>query len=284
MSRTSDRMDLYNAVCLACSRATTRAYSTSFSLSIRTLGSDIRDDIYAIYGFVRFADEVVDSFHGHDRSGLLVRLRDDTFRALDEEISTNPILQAFQVTFHRYGLDRHHVEQFLQSMAWDLDRTDYSREAYDAYIVGSAEVVGLMCLKVFVRGDQEAYSGLEAQAVRLGAAFQKVNFLRDLREDVQELGRSYFPDLELASFDDAAKRAIEAEIDADLAAAAEGIRQLPRDARFGVFLAYTYYGQLLRRIKKLSSQRVLRERVRVPDPIKALLLATSYTRHRLNLI
>lgn len=284
MTRTDDRIALYNAVCLDCSRTTTRVYSTSFSLSIRTLGKDIRDDIYAIYGFVRFADEVVDSFQGFDQAGLLERLREDTFRAIDEGISTNPILQAFQTTFHRYGLDRRHVEQFLRSMEWDLDKTAYDRANYDAYIVGSAEVVGLMCLKVFVRGDEAEYDRLEGPAVRLGAAFQKVNFLRDLKEDVQELGRTYFPGLDAANFDDQAKALIEKEIESDLEEARRGIALLPRDARFGVFLAYTYYRQLLKRIKRLSSSRVLESRVRVPDGQKALLLASAYTRHRLNLL
>jgi phytoene/squalene synthetase len=284
MTTREQRLALYNAVCLDCARTTTKSYSTSFSLSIRTLGKDIRGDIYAIYGFVRFADEVVDSFHGHDQRALLERFKEDTFRALDERISTNPILQAFQNTYHKYGLERLHVEQFLRSMAWDLDKSAYDRENYDAYIVGSAEVVGLMCLKVFVRGDQAAYESLEAPAVRLGAAFQKVNFLRDFGEDVHELGRAYFPNLDVSSFDDKAKHAVEDEIQADLDAAVEGIRGLPRDARFGVLLAYTYYRQLLKRIRRVPSARIQTLRVRVPDSRKALLLASTWARHKLNLV
>lgn len=283
MNRTETRLPLYDQVCITCSKATTRAYSTSFSLSIRTLAASIRNDIYAVYGFVRLADEIVDSFHDHDREVLLSRLRQDTFNALDEQISANPILHAFQKTYHRYGLERLHVEQFLQSMEWDLKRTKYDRDGFDTYIVGSAEVVGLMCLKVFVRGDETEYEKLKPPAIRLGAAFQKVNFLRDLREDYRELGRSYFPDLDMANFNDDMKRQIEKEIDEDFTAARVGIRQLPRDARFGVFLAYTYYRRLLLRIWKLSSREVMEARVSVPMPEKIFLMASAYARHRLNI-
>ncbi len=275
---------MYDRVSAACSRTTARTYSTSFSLGIRTLSPEIRNDIYAIYGFVRLADEVVDSFDGYDQSALLKRLKEDTFEALDDRISTNPILQAFQSTFHRYGLQRVHVEQFLQSMEWDLERTAYDRDGFDTYIVGSAEVVALMCLKVFVRGNQEEYDQLEQAAVRLGAAFQKVNFLRDLREDHQELGRSYFPDVDVTAFDDRTKKRIEAEIDSDLAAALKGIRRLPRDVRLGVFLAYTYYRRLLQQILRLPSHTILERRVRVSTLQKALLTVVAFARNRLNLV
>ncbi len=284
MNPRTERLSLYDQVSRACSRATTRAYSTSFSWSIRTLASDIRPGIYAIYGFVRLADEVVDSFQGHDRADLLARLKEDTVRALDDRISTNPILQAFQETYHRYGIDRRHVDEFLRSMEWDLHLTRYGREHFDEYIVGSAEVVGLMCLKVFVRGDQLEYERLERPAARLGAAFQKVNFLRDLGEDTGELGRSYFPDFDLATFGDADKRRIEDEIEADLAAAREGIRQLPRDARFSVFAAFTLYSRLLKRIRRLTSRDILSTRVRVPDIEKLVFLAGASLRHRFNLV
>ncbi|NNE70716.1 MAG: phytoene/squalene synthase family protein [Rhodothermales bacterium] len=277
-------MAIYRRISLASSRVTTKTYSTSFSLSIRALSPELRDAIYAVYGFVRLADEIVDSFHDYDQQTLFDRLQVDLNRALDERISTNPILHAFQWAYHAYGIDRKHVDQFMRSMSWDLDRTAYDREGYDAYIVGSAEVVGLMCLKVFVRGDQAEYDRLEPAAIRLGAAFQKVNFLRDLKEDYHALGRTYFPGVELDSFDDAAKKAIEDEIEADLEEAKKGIAELPREARFGVLLAYTYYRRLLDRIRKVPSAEVLHTRVRVPDSQKALLMAKTWIRHRLNLI
>lgn len=284
MNRTETRMSLYDDVSIACSRLTTNAYSTSFSLSIKTLASDLRDHIYAIYGFVRLADEIVDSFHGHQQAVLLGRLEEETYQALDERISTNPILQAFQRTYHQFGLERDHVDQFLQSMEWDLDRKAYDRANFDSYVVGSAEVVGLMCLKVFVRGDDEKYQELKGLAVRLGAAFQKVNFLRDLQEDYHELGRSYFPDLDMQKFDDETKREIEKEIEQDFDLALEGIRKLPRDVRFGVFLAYTYYRHLLNRILKMPSSLVMRTRVRVSAPRKTMLTIFTYAKHRLNLV
>ena len=280
----NERLDLFARVALNCSRDTTRAYSTSFSLSIRALAPEIRDAVYAVYGFVRLADEVVDSFQGYDQESLFERLKEDTYRAIDDRISTNPILHAFQGAYHAYGIERTHVDQFLRSMEWDLDRTAYDRVGYDTYIVGSAEVVGLMCLKIFVRGDQAEYDRLKPAAVRLGAAFQKVNFLRDLKEDYQTLGRTYFPNVNLDRFDDAAKQGIEADIREDLEEAYKGIVQLPADARFGVYLAYRYYRRLLHRISRLPSARVMDTRVRVPDSQKALLLVSSYTRNRLNLV
>lgn len=284
MSPSPDRMALFKKISLESSRVTTRTYSTSFSLSIRALGPDIRDAVYAVYGFVRLADEIVDSFHDFDQQTLFDRLKRDTSLALEERISTNPILHAFQWAFHAYGIDRKHVDQFLQSMEWDLDRTAYDRSDYDAYIVGSAEVVGLMCLKIFVRGDQDEYDRLEPAAIKLGAAFQKVNFLRDLKEDYEALGRTYFPGVDIESFDDTAKRAIEDEIESDLTEARAGIAELPRDARFGVYLAYTYYRKLLARIRKVPSSKVLATRIRVPDTQKALLMASAYMRHRLNVV
>jgi phytoene synthase len=284
MSQSPDRLALFKKISLESSRVTTRAYSTSFSLSSRSLGPDIRDAVYAVYGFVRLADEIVDSFHDFDQRTLFDRLKRDTALALEEGISTNPILHAFQWAYHAYGIDRRHVDQFMQSMEWDLDRTAYDRSDYDAYIVGSAEVVGLMCLKIFVRGDQAEYERLEPAAMKLGAAFQKVNFLRDLKEDHQALGRTYFPGVEIDSFDDAAKRAIEDEIERDLIEARAGIAELPLDARFGVYLAYTYYRKLLAKIRKVPSSRVLLTRVRVPDTQKAWLTASAYLRHRLNVL
>lgn len=284
MATILDRMALFRSISLASSRVTTTTYSTSFSLSIRALSPDLRDAIYAIYGFVRLADEIVDSFHDFDQRTLFDRLKVETDQALRERISTNPILHAFQWAYHAYGIDRKHVDQFLQSMEWDLDRKAYDRADYDTYIVGSAEVVGLMCLKVFVQGDQAEYDRLEPAATRLGAAFQKVNFLRDLKEDYQALGRTYFPGVDLSSFDDRAKKTIEDEIEADLEEARKGIAELPREARFGVFLAYTYFLRLLDRIRRVPSDELLNTRVRVPDTQKTVLLAKAYMRHKLNLI
>ncbi len=284
MNALNKRLATYNDLCIQSSIETTKAYSTSFSLSIRALAPDIRNEVYAIYGLVRFADEIVDSFHGYDQTKMLERFKQETLMALEEGISTNPVIQSFQRTFRSYGLECEHVLQFFKSMEWDLNRTAYDRDGFDNYVVGSAEVVGLMCLKVFVRGDEKDYERLKPAAMRLGAAFQKINFLRDLREDYVDLGRSYFPGVDVARFDDVAKAQLEREIDEDLRAAHEGIVLLPPDARFGVQLAFTYFRQLLRRIQRVNSRTILEKRVRVPDFQKALLLASTYTRHRLRLI
>lgn len=275
---------LYDRVCRDCSVRTTQAYSTSFSLGIRFLGPELREAIYAVYGFVRFADEIVDTFHDHDKAQLFARFKADTYEALDVRISMNPILHAFQRTYHTYGLEREHVDLFLRSMEWDLNRLRYDRADYDAYIVGSAEVVGLMCLKVFVHGDEAQYQRLLPAARRLGAAFQKINFLRDLQADFQEMGRAYFPGIDLSQFDERAKREIEAEIDADFQAALVGIQALPRDSRLGVYVAYIYYTRLFKKIRALSSERILQSRVRIPNAQKATLFVGSYLRHSLNLL
>lgn len=275
---------LYDRVCKECSVRTTQAYSTSFSLGIRFLGPELREAIYAIYGFVRFADEIVDTFHDHDKAHLFARFKADTYEALDVRISLNPILHAFQRTYHTYGLEREHVNLFLRSMEWDLNRLRYDRADYDAYIVGSAEVVGLMCLKVFVHGDEAQYQKLLPAARRLGAAFQKINFLRDLQADFQEMGRAYFPGIDLSQFDEKAKREIEAEIDADFQAALVGIQGLPRDSRLGVYVAYIYYTRLFKKIRALSHERILEARVRIPNAQKATLFVGSYLRHSLNLL
>lgn len=275
---------LYDRVCKDCSVRTTQAYSTSFSLGIRFLGPELREAIYAIYGFVRFADEIVDTFHGHDKAQLFARFKADTYEALEVRISMNPILHAFQRTYHTYGLEREHVDLFLRSMEWDLDRLRYDRADYDAYIVGSAEVVGLMCLKVFVHGDEAQYEKLLPAARRLGAAFQKINFLRDLQADYQEMGRAYFPGIDLSQFDESTKQEIEREIESDFAAALVGIQQLPRDSRLGVYVAYIYYTRLFKKIRALSSERILEARVRIPNAQKATLFVGSYLRHSFNLL
>ena len=279
-----DALKLYDRVCAECSVLTTKAYSTSFSLGIRFLGKPLRQPIYSIYGYVRFADEIVDTFHHADKGTLFDRFKKETNRALEEGISLNPILHAFQQVFHQYSLDKKHVDLFLQSMEWDLNRANYDRMGFEQYIVGSAEVVGLMCLKVFVNGDQAEYERLRPFAERLGAAFQKINFLRNLKADYQEMGRSYFPNLDLTRFDEATKRVIEDEIEADFKEAYKGIIELPRSSRLGVYIAYIYYLRLFQKIRSLPSERILEERIRIPNSRKATLFVGSYLRHSLNML
>ena len=275
---------LFDQVSRQCSALTTRAYSTSFSLGIRLLAPELRTPIHAVYGFVRFADEIVDAFHEYDKATLFERFKEDTYRAIDERISLNPILNSFQWAFHTYEMDMAHVDKFLDSMERDLDQTAYDREGYEDYIVGSAEVVGLMCLSVFVRGDKEQYAALLPHARSLGAAFQKINFLRDLKADWSGLGRTYFPGLDLDAFDSDAKAAIEAEIHSDFAHAYEGILRLPKSSRLGVYMAYIYYVRLFRKIQRLPHSRILEDRIRIPNRQKAMLLMGSYVRHQFNLL
>jgi 15-cis-phytoene synthase len=279
-----NQKSLFDSVSIACSKKTTTSYSTSFSLGIKTLGKKFRDPIYAIYGFVRFADEIVDTFHDYDKVSLMARFREDTVRAIDEKISLNPILNSFQKAYHDFNLDWELVDTFLKSMEMDLDKTMYDRLGYEVYILGSAEVVGLMCLKVFTEGDQQEYERLKPYAMRLGAAFQKINFLRDLKADYQTLGRTYFPQLDMANFDENAKRTIEKEIAEDFHEAYKGILMLPKDARFGVYMAYTYYVRLFQKIKSLPSDRIMEERIRIPNQKKFALILKSYVQHNLNLL
>lgn len=275
---------LYDEVCLKASRTATRSYSTSFSLGIRSLEKDLRGPIHAIYGFVRFADEIVDTFHGFDKATLLARFRADTHTAIKEGISLNPILQSFQRVVNGYGIEPGLYNTFLDSMAMDLQDRTYDQRSYETYILGSAEVVGLMCLRVFCKNDDALYQRLKPAAMRLGSAFQKVNFLRDLKDDHQNLGRTYFPGVEVARMDSETKRMIEADIRADMDAALEGIKQLPRGSRFGVYMAYVYYLALFRKIQALPCDRILKERIRVRNRRKIALLTTSYLRHSLGLL
>lgn len=275
---------LYDKVCLKASRTTTRSYSTSFSLGIRSLDKRFHDPIHAIYGFVRFADEIVDTFHQHDKAALLQRFWDDTHRAIAEGISLNPILHSFQAVVNRYGIEAELYDTFMRSMAMDLSDTLHDQRSYETYILGSAEVVGLMCLRVFCEGDDALYQRLKPAAMKLGAAFQKVNFLRDLKDDHVNLGRTYFPGIDMRKLSQADKQAIEADIEADFDAALIGIRQLPKGARFGVYVAYIYYLNLFRKIKALPFDRILRERVRVRNRRKIALLTTSYLRHSLGML
>lgn len=276
--------ELYDKVALKCSRLTTRSYSTSFSLGIRFLAAHLRDPIYAIYGFVRFADEIVDSFHDFDKEKLLDQFSKDTFDAIKSGISLNPVIHSFQNTARTYNIDPGCVEAFLASMRMDLSPQNYTCESYGEYILGSAEVVGLMCLSVFVNGDPEKYDKLKPYAMKLGSAFQKINFLRDFRADYYELGRSYFPGVEINGFDEKSKSEIEADIEADFKMGKEGIKMLPRDARFGVFVAYVYYFQLFRKIKQKHSAEILKKRIRISNKRKFVLLFSSYLRHSFNRI
>ncbi len=277
--------DLYDRTALEMSAHLTRCYSTSFTLGIRTLAPALRPPVYAIYGFVRLADEIVDTFHAHDKAALLADFVAQTHAAIADRLSLNPVLHAFQLVVHRFGIETELIDAFLYSMALDLDEgRSYDQALYERYIYGSAEVVGLMCLRVFCVGDPAQYERLREPARRLGAAFQKINFLRDLRSDFAERGRTYFPSVDFTRFDDAAKQVIEADIRADFSAGLAGIQRLPPTARLGVYLAYTYYQRLFARICRVPAARVQRERIRVPDSVKLVLLATSWVRHRLGFL
>jgi len=275
---------LFDSVSAKCSRLTTKAYSTSFSIGIRCLEKKLRDPIYSIYGFVRFADEIVDSFHGFNKAALLIRFKNDTYTAIDEKISINPILNSFQSTANKFDIDNELIETFLNSMEMDLDKKSYNKQSYEEYIVGSAEVVGLMCLKVFCDGNKEMYLQLKPFAMKLGAAFQKINFLRDLNADYSVLGRTYFPGVDVCSFDEESKRKIEESIARDFDEGRKGIKLLPRGSRFGVYVAYVYYLALFKKIKSTPSELVLRSRISIRKREKARLLAYSYLKYQLNKI
>jgi 15-cis-phytoene synthase len=276
--------ELFDKVSIRCSRLATKAYSTSFSLGIYCLEKPLQDPIYAIYGFVRFADEIVDTFHDYNKADLLKRFSSETYAAIEERISLNPILNAFQATVNEFNIDRELIVRFLKSMEMDLYRNTYDEAAFREYVLGSAEVVGLMCLKVFCKGDQDSYTRLQPYAMSLGSAFQKINFLRDLNADYIGMGRVYFPGIEIQQFDDATKRLIEESIFKDFEHAYHGIKQLPRGARLGVYIAYVYYLALFKKIRNTPSHKVLEARIRIPNPHKAQLLAYSYFKHQLNLI
>lgn len=276
---------LFDTVSRSCAKIVTQSYSTSFASATKMLSPSIRQDIYNIYGFVRFADEIVDSFHDFDKAVLFERFEQDLEYALLEKISLNPILNAFQETYHKYAIDKAHVDAFMKSMRLDLTKSDYLTDAeYKEYIYGSADVVGLMCLTVFVKGDKEKYESLKESAMSLGSAFQKVNFLRDLKADFEGLSRTYFPNTNLAELDEASKQHIIQEIEQDFAKGLEGINRLPIEAKFGVYTAFRYYKKLLAKLKKVPSTEIKNTRIRVPDYVKASLLARSYVKYRLNLI
>lgn len=276
---------IFDTVSRACSRAVTNAYSTSFSTATKMLAPSIRQDIYNIYGFVRLADEIVDSFHDYNKEVLFEEFSTDLYKSIDARISLNPILNAFQETVHKYDIDASLYTSFLKSMKLDLQKSTYlTQEEYKEYIYGSADVVGLMCLKVFVSGNQKKYEELKESAMSLGSAFQKVNFLRDLKADYEDLSRSYFPDTNLDALDEISKSKIIIEIEEDFRIGLQGISKLPVEARFGVYTAYIYYSKLLNKLKKVPSLEIKNKRISVPNYQKAGLLAKSYIAYRLNIL
>lgn len=277
-------MELFNLTTFKCSEIVTKSYSTSFSLGIRMFDKKLHAPIYAIYGFVRYADEIVDTFHSFDKKRLLDGFRRDTYQSIEDKISLNPILHSFQLVVNEYHIEHELIEAFLHSMEMDLYFNDYDQSKYEEYIYGSAEVVGLMCLRVFCEGNEEAYQRLKASARSLGAAFQKVNFLRDMKSDYYERGRTYFPQVDFKRFDYEAKKAIEDDIQRDFDHAYTGILLLPRSARLGVYVAYIYYLKLFKKIQETAPIKVLNERIRVPDSKKISLLVKSYFKHQLNYI
>lgn len=275
---------LFDDLSVDVSKMTTRKYSTSFSLGIYFLSPAIRDSIYSIYGFVRVADEIVDSFDGYDKRRLLEKFRIEMYESIEEGISTNPILNSFQQIVNRYSIDLYLIETFIKSMEMDLGSTDYTREKFDQYVLGSAEVVGLMCLKVFCQGDLVLYDKLVPYAMKLGAAFQKVNFLRDLKDDYVLLGRNYFPSVNFKEFRTQEKMIIENEIERDFEEALIGIKMLPNCCRGGVYLAYVYYNSLFKKIKKLSASDILMDRIRINNTQKFGLMVNSLVQHKMNWI
>ena len=277
--------ELFDSVSYECSKIVTNSYSTSFSLATRMLSSSIRTHIYNIYGFVRFADEIVDSFHSYNKMELFNRFEESLYLAISNKISLNPILNSFQMTVNLYHIDIDYIKSFMTSMRWDLSKKTYKTEKeYKDYIYGSADVVGLMCLKVFVKGDKRLFEKLKKPAMHLGSAFQKVNFLRDLKSDTENLNRLYFPDVNIDSFDEYSKSKIINEIKEDFKQGKTGIFQLPNESKFGVYTAYKYYLRLLKKLKKTPSTEIKSKRIRVANYQKADVLARSFIRYQFNLL
>lgn len=272
--------DLYSDTCFECSKLITERYSTSFSLGIKAFDKKYRDPIYAIYGFVRYADEIVDTFHNHDKGQLFNSFKDDTYKSITQGISLNPVLHSFQKTINKFNIPVHLIESFLKSMEMDLDKNKYEESSYLEYIYGSAEVIGLMCLMVFCDGKVETYNDLKPSAQRLGSAFQKINFLRDIKSDYQERGRVYFPNIEFNEFCESQKKLIEDDIQKDFDAGYEGIKRLPEGARLGVYIAYRYYLDLFRKIKKVPATEVASKRIRVANSRKAVLFFQALLKNK----
>ncbi|MFO7865105.1 MAG: phytoene/squalene synthase family protein [Salinivirgaceae bacterium] len=277
-------MDLYTKNAFQCSQKTTHNYSTSFSLGVRLLSKRYRLPIHGIYGFVRFADEIVDTFHDYNKSELLEHFRKETYSAINDKISTNPILHSFQWTVHKFGIQHSVIDAFLDSMAMDLSYETHNTETFKTYVYGSAEAVGLMCLSVFTDGNTTEYERLKAPAQKLGEAFQKVNFLRDIKDDYEDRQRAYFPKLNPSAFDDEHKSTIEQDIAADFKEAYEGIKALNKESRLGVYLAYNYYQKLFRKITRTKAKNIMQRRYRISNTYKVGLLVQSYVKHKVNLI
>ena len=273
---------LFDNLSVQVSKMTTQTYSTSFSLGIYFLNNRIRNAIYSVYGFVRVADEIVDSFEGFDKKYLLEKFKEETFESIERRISVNPILNSFQQAVHQYDISQKLIDTFLKSMEMDLEKVDYTNEKYQQYILGSAEVVGLMCLHIFTERDAKMYDELKPFAMKLGAAFQKVNFLRDMKDDYQLLGRTYFPNVDMSKFSVSVKKQIEDEIDQDFRMALAGIKKLPRSSKGGVYLAYVYYLSLFNKIKKLPAHKILNERVRINNSKKLGLMLNSLVINKMN--
>jgi phytoene/squalene synthetase len=277
-------INLFHDLSQQCSKETTERYSTSFSSAIKLLHHDLRSPIFNIYGFVRFADEIVDTFHQYNKAELLIEFKRDTYLAIERGISLNPILHSFQLTVNKFGISHELIEAFFVSMEMDLDKTSYNSQGYKQYIYGSAEVVGLMCLYVFCEGDQSRYDELKPGAQSLGAAFQKVNFLRDVKADYEQLSRTYFPEVDFNNFTPSMKKQIEEDIAIDFTAAYDAILNLPVKARFGVYVAYKYYLSLFKKIKKSNPSNILEQRIRIPNYGKAFIVAKAGLRSQLNIL
>lgn len=275
---------LFDELAYKVSKAVTEKYSTSFSLGILALKPSVRAAIYAVYGYVRLADEIVDSFHDYDKAELLKRFKTETWNALDEGISFNPILQSFQDTVNNFAIDRSLIEQFLHSMEMDLQQIDYNSDLYNEYILGSAEVVGLMCLQIFAEGKKEAFEHLKPYAMKLGSAFQKVNFLRDLKDDYYVLGRTYFPNIDMKIFTNKIKDQIVNEIETEFKEAFIGIKKLPASSKFGVYLAYKYYLSLFKKIKNMPAEKIMNQRIRIPNTQKLSLAMSSYVQYKMAVV
>ena len=277
-------ISLYSKTCAECSKLITNCYSTSFSLGIKVFASKLRSPIYSIYGFVRFADEIVDTFHDKDKKALLEEFKQDTFKALERQVSFNPVLHTFQEVVHKYNIDYKHIEAFLKSMEMDLFEIEYDEETLKEYIYGSAEVIGLMCLKVFCNGDENQYSSLEPYAKSLGSAFQKINFLRDIKSDFEERGRVYFPGVDISNFTQEDKSRIETDIQKEFDHALIGIQKLPKGAKLGVYTAYRYYISLFFKIKAAQASSILTKRIRINNGKKMYLLTSSAVKNQFGLL
>ncbi len=277
-------MDLYTQTCLQCSKVITNSYSTSFSAGIKAFGKDLRMPIYAIYAYVRFADEIVDTFHNQNKEALIAQFKTDTYTSITQKISLNPVLHSFQTVVNKYQIPHNLIDAFLKSMEMDLDKTAYNKDGYEQYIYGSAEVIGLMCLKIFCIGDDKSYQNLLPQAKSLGAAFQKINFLRDIKSDFEDRGRTYFPGVNFANFTNNDKKTIETDIQHDFDDALIGIKKLPEGSKKGVYIAYVYYLALFKKVKKLSAITVAQKRIRITNTHKIILMLCASVKIRLNFL